>query len=136
MKLKHLWKVIRGKTSALNPAKIDLPHIWAVIQSWFRSILPTPEHIQEQIEWRAQQVQDKSPRCWQEGNCIQCGCVIREKIKADMGCENPPYCYPPMVSKKEWQNFKTNYDRASKGPNPEGPIPPIQPKFGENGKLH
>ncbi len=114
MKLRYYYNLIRGKTNALNPAKLNLKHIWAVLQSWFRSILPVPSHIKEQIAWREYQVKTKSPRCWEEGNCIQCGCVIKEKIKSDMGCENEPYCYPEMMSKKHWKEYKTKhriYDR-------------------------
>ena len=114
MKLRYYYNLIRGKTNALNPAKLNLKHIWAVLQSWFRSILHVPSHIKEQIAWREYQVKTKSPRCWEEGNCIQCGCVIKEKIKSDMGCENEPYCYPEMMSKKHWKEYKTKhriYDR-------------------------
>lgn len=109
MKIRYYWKLIRGKTKALNPAHLDLKHIWAVFQSWIRSLFPVPKHIKEQIEWRKQQVIAKSPDCWKEGHCIQCGCVISEKIKADMGCENEPYCYPEMMSKRDWKYFKTNH---------------------------
>lgn len=106
MKLKYYWNLIRGKTDALNPARLDLKHIWAVFQSWVRCKLPTPLYMKEQIEWRATQVLEKSPECWKSGACIQCGCVIKDKITADMGCENPPYCYPEMMKKKEWEQYK------------------------------
>lgn len=106
MKIRYYWKLIRGKTSALNPAKLDLKHIWAVIQSWIRSILPTPKHVREQIIWRRGQVVLASPDCWSNGHCIQCGCEIVPKTTADIGCENPPFCYPAMMSKKEWKEFK------------------------------
>lgn len=105
-KLKFYLNLLRGKSKGLNPAKIDIPHIWAVFQSWFRSILPVPKHIREQIIWREKLVKFASPECWEKGHCIQCGCIIKEKIKADMGCENPPYCYPKMMSKTEWKNYK------------------------------
>lgn len=105
-KLRYYWNLIRGKTDALNPAKLDFRHIWAVIQSWVRSILPTPIHIKEQIEWRITQIKSKSPQCWEKGHCIQCGCEMEGKVKADMGCENHPFCYPEMMGKKEWNNFK------------------------------
>lgn len=108
MKIGYYWKLIRGKTEALNPAKLDFPHIWAVIQSWFRSILPTPKHIKEQIIWRRGQVVQMSPECWKEGHCIQCGCEILPKTTADMACENPPYCYPEMMGKENWEDFKKN----------------------------
>lgn len=106
MRLKYYWNLIRGKTNALNPAKLDLKHIWAVFQSWWRSLWPVPKHIQEQIVWRRGQVALLSPECWKEGACIQCGCEIVPKTTADMGCENPPYCYPDLMPKDEWEEFK------------------------------
>lgn len=106
MRLRHYINLLRGKTEALNPARLDLKHIWAVIQSWIRSILPTPKHIREQIIWRRGEVTLKSPECWRQGHCIQCGCEIVPKTTADMGCENPPYCYPEMMSKKQWEEYK------------------------------
>lgn len=115
MGLKHYYKLLTGKLDVVNPAKIDLPHIWAVIQAWFRSILPVPRHIKEQIKWREEQIKAKSPECWKQGHCIQCGCIIKEKIKADMGCENLPYCYPEMMSKKEWFIYKITGDNRNLG---------------------
>jgi len=106
MKLKYYWNLIRGKTEALNPARLNLRNIWAVIQSWFRSLLPVPKHVREQIIWRRGEVILKSPDCWKEGKCIQCGCEIVPKTTADVGCENPPYCYPDMMSKKRWEMYK------------------------------
>lgn len=108
MQLKYFYNLIMGKTNALNQAKFDLRHVWAVLQSWIRTILPIPRHIKEQIEWRREQVKEKSPLCWVEGHCIQCGCEIMGKTKADMGCENPPYCFPEMMKKKDWKKFKNN----------------------------
>lgn len=106
MKLKYYYNLVKGKTSALNPAKIDFRHIWAVFQSWVRSLFPIRKHIREQIIWRRLQVIEKSPTCWIAGNCVQCGCFMAEKTTADMGCENEPFCYPAMMSKKEWKEFK------------------------------
>ncbi len=108
MSLKYYYNLLRGKTNALNPAKLDRRHIWAVIQSWFRKFW-TPKHIKEQIIWREQMVQLLSPECWKQGHCIQCGCEITGKIKADMGCENEPYCFPEMMNKKEWRDFKLTH---------------------------
>lgn len=108
MNLKYYYNLLRGKTNALNPAKFDWRHIYAVIQSWVRSIY-TKKHIREQIAWRRKQVQLFSPECWKQGHCIQCGCEILGKTKADMGCENPPYCFPEIMNKKEWADFKLTH---------------------------
>lgn len=107
MKLKYYYNLIRGKTKSLNPAKLDFRHIWAVFQSWVRGLLPVRKHVREQIIWRRGEVALKSPDCWKQGHCIQCGCFIVPKTTADMGCENEPFCYPAMMSKKEWKEFKT-----------------------------
>lgn len=109
MQLRHYWNLLRGKSNALNPAKFNLRHIWAVFQSWIRSILPTPKHIKEQIVWRRKMVTLLSPECMKQGHCIQCGCEIMGKTKADMGCENPPYCFPEMMNKKDWNDYKLTH---------------------------
>lgn len=106
MRLKYYWNLVRGKTNALNPAKLDFAHMWAVIQSEVRSLIPISKHIKEQIIWRRLQVIEKSPTCWIAGNCVQCGCYMIEKTMADMGCENEPFCYPELMSKKKWKQFK------------------------------
>lgn len=110
MKPRHYWNLLTGKTNALNPAKFDLKHMWAVIQSWIRSILPTPQYIKEQIRWRRWMVEQKSPECIRQGHCIQCGCEIMGKTKADMGCENPPFCFPEMMGKKKWEEYKVEHN--------------------------
>jgi hypothetical protein len=70
-------------------------------------------HIYEQIIWRRIKVMDNSPKCWQSGHCIVCGCEILGKTMEDRGCsasESPELnispCYPDMMSKKEWNQYK------------------------------
>lgn len=106
MRITYYWRLLRGKTSALNPAKLDVKHVWAVFQCWIRSLFPVRKHIKEQIVWRRYQVSMKSPECLKQGNCIQCGCEMNGKLKADMGCENEPFCYPEMMKRREWIKFK------------------------------
>lgn len=107
MSLKHLYKFFTGKIKAKNKAKISFKTIFAVIQSYIRSIFPTPKYIKEQIEYRRNQVQKVSPECLKSGSCVYCGCDMNYKLKADIGCENNPSCYPEMMSKKEWKVFKS-----------------------------
>lgn len=121
MKLKSYWNLIRGKTTALRPAKLSLSNIKAVIQSWFRkkqmSIggFPMANHIYEQIIWRRTRVQKISPTCWHLGNCKVCGCDILGKTMEDRGCSVYEYpelqktmapCYPDMMDEKEWEEYK------------------------------
>jgi hypothetical protein len=106
MKILYYIRHIFGKSSAINPAKLDIRHIWAVIQSFFRSLVPARKHVREQIIWRRGEIAMKSPKCWKQGHCIQCGCFIVEKTTADMGCENEPFCYPEMMSRREWIKYK------------------------------
>lgn len=104
IKVKHYWGLLTGKSDALNPAKLDFKHAWAVFQSWVRSLFPISKHVGQQIVWRRLQVIEKSPECWAKGECIQCGCYMIPKTKVDMECEHG--CYPPIMSKKEWKKYK------------------------------
>jgi len=109
MKLKYYWNLLRGKTKALNPAKLTFRNIYAVIQSIFRRSIQgfsIQTHIYEQAVWRWTQVMLKSPQCWEEGNCIHCGCEMLGKTIEDRGCENEPRGYPDMMGKKEGKQFK------------------------------
>lgn len=106
MKFRQLYDLLKGKRKGSNPPNIDLPHIFAVIQSWIRSLIPPPKHIREQIIWRRGEVVLKSPECWRTGACVFCGCEIIPKTTADIGCENDPPCYPEMMDKKKWKEFK------------------------------
>lgn len=111
MQLKYLYDLITGNTKATKPAKITLRNIWAVIQAKFRKIkakaensLELPGYLYEQIIWRRTQVQDVSPVCWDDGNCIICGCNTVEKTMEDRPCEGS--CYPKMMSKEKWEEYK------------------------------
>lgn len=109
MKLKYYYNLLTGRTNALNPAKLTLRNVLAVIQSYFRKSIQgfaLPTHIWEQTIYRRTEVIKKSPSCWESGNCIYCGCEILGKTIEDRGCENEPKCYPDMMKKKEWEQFK------------------------------
>lgn len=111
MKARYIIALLRGKTKAKNPAKLSLRNIWAVIQAFFRRKIQgfsLPSHIYEQIIWRRIQVIEKSPECWKSGNCVQCGCEILGKTIEDRGCENEPFCYPEMMKKDTWKEYKKN----------------------------
>jgi hypothetical protein len=100
-------------TIVRNPAKITLRNILAVAQAWKRKYqkewfgFELPPHIQEQIIWRRTEVMQKSPICWNQGKCVECGCEILGKTIEDRGCsniENP--CYPAIMSKENWESYK------------------------------
>lgn len=86
--------------------------MWAVFQAFWRGKrrklggFDIPEYIYEQIIYRRIQVLNKSPKCWLSGNCIQCGCDVLGKTMEDRACENPPYCYPQMMKKDDWEEYK------------------------------
>ena len=100
-------------TIVRNPAKITPRNVLAVLQAWKRKVqknwfgFELPAYIQEQILWRRFEVKDKSPICWEQGKCVECGCEILGKTMEDRGCsnkENP--CYPEMMSKENWEKYK------------------------------
>ena len=93
--------------------RITIRNILGVLQflkrkiqkNWFGWDLPV--HMQEQIIWRRVLVMFKSPRCWKEGVCKQCGCTILGKTMEDRGCSNiEDPCYPFMMKQKDWEEYK------------------------------
>lgn len=100
------------KEKPLNPAKITPRNIYAVLQAFLRrgrrniAGFDVPLHMYEQILYRRFLVIQASPKCWESGSCIQCGCEILGKTMEDRGCENDPYCYPYMMDKEEWKRYK------------------------------
>lgn len=112
MKIRYYWRLVTGRTDALNPAKLTLRNIWAVIQAFFRKLQgrSLPAHLYEQAIWRRLQVIERSPECWAKGNCVHCGCEMVGKTLEDRGCVEDPQCYPDIMTKKEWKTFKEAND--------------------------
>lgn len=103
--------------NSLRPAKITWENIKAVFKAKMRKMSGTllEPHIYEQIIWRRIQVKENSPICWYKGHCKVCGCDIVEKTMEDRACaisehpdlmEKRPPCYPEMMDKKTWEDFK------------------------------
>lgn len=98
--------------SIRNPAKITVRNILAVIQAYWRKAreiagFKLPSHIWEQIVFRRNQVMLKSPKCWSEGKCQECGCEILGKTMEDRGCSNKETpCYPDMMNEHSWKIYK------------------------------
>lgn len=90
-------------------AKINLPNIKGYLQAHYREILKDfdflPKHIQEQAEWRLKQVAKKSPECLENDSCKICTCQVTSKVFEDRACEGN--CYPQMMSKEQWEIYKT-----------------------------
>ena len=58
-------------------------------------------HIFEQITYR---ISVMDPECYSEGYCKMCGCNTTALQMANKQCNKP--CYPKMMGKKKWKNFK------------------------------
>lgn len=66
-------------------------------------------HIREQIDYR---ILEMNQICYMRGSCIHCGCATTALQMANKTCGGN--CYPTIMSKKEWEIFKTtdkNYTR-------------------------
>lgn len=104
-----------------NPAKPTLKNIKKFIVGWSRYILYKlfyqghvsrlgedskdvmflPKHQMEQFVWRQQIM---NPLCLAQGKCVICGCQTPQLQMAGEACEGN--CYPEMMDKKEWENYK------------------------------
>ena len=100
-----------NKTKPTNPAPVDFYHVKKFIMAHLRMIIAKlniyyPKHIREQVAWRM----SKSKPCLENGACLTCGCTTNMAFYLTReGCdnlENP--CYPDMMNKKEWNQFKLN----------------------------
>lgn len=107
-------------------SKITIRNIFAVLQAFFRRVrrnlggFDIPSHTYEQIIWRRTQVMKKSPRCWESGECIVCGCDIMGKTMEDRACSvserqdlydaGKEICYPHMMNKDTWKKYKKTYN--------------------------
>ncbi len=59
------------------------------------------EHIREQIDFR---IAVMNPKCYEEGQCVICGCDTTALQMANRSCEGLEY--PPLMSKDRWKKFK------------------------------
>lgn len=87
-------------------ADLTLKNIHAYLQAHYRMLDSNlPEHIQEQVLWRAKQAN----ACTENGKCLYCGCSTEdlELYYADIGCKKPDNpCYPHMMTKEQWNEYK------------------------------
>lgn len=62
-----------------------------------------PEHVNEQAMYRVQIMKEKSPKCYETGEC-PCGCDAFELTLGSKGCEQG--CYTDMLNKQDWEQYK------------------------------
>lgn len=102
-------KELRKRISSFKSLK-DFKDIWYYVQgnvryelyySRFKFLIP--KHILEQIDFR---IEVMYPECLLSGFCIKCGCKTTALQMCNKSCEGD--CYPEMMNKKEWKEFKNN----------------------------
>lgn len=94
--------------SGLLQRKVKLKDIWYYIQGNIRyriyyspsSKLLLRKYIREQIDFR---ILYMNPVCYNNGECVKCGCATTKLQMANKKCDGN--CYPPMLSRKEWYRF-------------------------------
>ena len=109
MNVRNYYDLLRGKTTASNPAKLTLSNIKGFLQALYRkgreiSGFKLPSHVYEQIIWRRTEVARVSPECWESNSCKVCGCDVLGKTMEDRSCEG--FCYPEMMGEGEWDKYK------------------------------
>lgn len=80
-----------------------------LIDEYGNDFINLEEHIKEQVVYR-KSIADK--QCVQDGVC-KCNCTIPELFYADKSCNDK--CYPEMMNKTMWNNYKTNMELNIKG---------------------
>jgi len=102
-------------------AKITIKNIKGFLQGNTRKIFDewfnmSESHIKEQAVWRLLQVKKNSPECFESDECKICHCTVSGKVFEDRMCslgeredlieQGLVPCYPPMMTKEEWEQFK------------------------------
>lgn len=81
-----------------------LNYLEAEYQVWKHINKDEPTYISEQSVWRLNEVKKKSPKCLENGECINCGCSVVDESFGFKGCEYG--CYPNRMTQSEWDQFK------------------------------
>lgn len=105
--MSKLKQLLRGEVSLSDVLSFFEGEIrYKFYYSRFKWLLRS--HILEQIEYR---LKVTNPECMGRGSCIHCGCEIPALQMASKSCEGN--CYPPMISKYEWDNKVLVTDKVS-----------------------
>ena len=101
MKLYHLKKFLKGDYSRNDVADYFRGNFrYNLFFGRFYFLIR--EHIFEQIQYRIK-VMDQE--CYNSGSCKICGCNTPHLQMANKTCEGK--CYPVMMNKKQWKDFKS-----------------------------
>lgn len=100
-------------------SKINLTNILAYLQGNIRYRLYYSRfkfmiraHILEQIDFR---IRFMKKECYENGQCVLCGCATTALQMADKACDAP--CYPPIMGRGDWHYFKKGFGTYYKGDN-------------------
>lgn len=100
-KLRYIWDFILGEYRTLRARPVlDISEKGVSVTLQNPDLLQ--KHIVEQFEWRLTKM-DVS--CLNAQSCKECGCTCPNLQFANRGCEGG--CYPKMMSKNEWNKFKS-----------------------------
>lgn len=67
------------------------------------------KHIKEQIRFR---IDNMNKECYNNGECIMCGCQTTALQMCSKPCEGK--CYPPLYSKKMWNSLPESFKQIKR----------------------
>ena len=76
---------------------------WLFYNKYLNWMLPL--HIFEQINYR---LFIMNPECYENGECIKCGCTTPALQMANKTCKG--FCYPNMLNATDWYIYKREYN--------------------------
>lgn len=86
--------------------KITFKTLKGFIQAYsfdlYNKLIGLPNHIQEQVAYRADKCKED---CIPNNACIYCGCDAKKIIFREESCNNGSR-FPDLMDKEEWKQFK------------------------------
>lgn len=107
MKAKVNWKNIKNYVQGHIREKLFYSKRW----NWL-----LPLHIYEQISYR---IFIMNKECYQNGECIHCGCATPALQMIKETCHGK--CYPMLVDETDWHIYKREYNIEFTYANPDKP---------------